>query len=63
MNRIGCAASQLVFLFFCTSSKGECHLECDLVKVAPLVKSPGYSLQNEDPSVYSDGEDFYRVLP
>ena len=71
MHRIGCAAPQLVFLFFLlpvkekviTSEDGEFLIECDLIKVAPLVKSPGYSLQNEDPAVYSDGEDFDSFCP
>ena len=71
MCRVGCAAPQLVFLFFLllvkkkviTSEDGESLIECDLVKVAPLVKSPGYSLQNEDPAVYSDGEDFDNFCP
>ena len=46
-----------------TSEDGESLIERDLVKMAPLVKCPGYSLQNEDPSVYSDGEDFDSFCP
>ena len=46
-----------------TTEDGESLIERDLVKVAPLVKSPGYSLQNEDLSVYSDGEDFDSFCP
>ena len=42
---------------------GDSLIEHNLVKVAPLVKSPGYSLQNEDLSVYSDGEDFDSFCP
>ena len=71
MCHIGCTAQQLVFLFFLlpvkekviTSEDGESIIERDLVKAASLVKSPGYSLQNEDPAVYSDEEDFDGFCP
>ena len=38
-------------------------IEWDLVKVAPLVKSPGYDLLNDDPGAYSDGKDFDGFFP
>ena len=41
-----------------TTEDGESVIEQDLVKVAPLVMSPGYDLLNDDPGAYSDGEDF-----
>ena len=42
---------------------GESVIEWDLVKVAPLVKSPGYDLLNDNLGVYSDGEDFNGFCP
>ena len=46
-----------------TSKDGESIIERDLVKAAPLIKSPGYDLLNDDPGVYSDGEDFDGFCP
>ena len=77
MHHVGCVCATLVvphhnwsfsFVFpvkenVITTEDGESLIERDLVKAAPLVKSPGYSLQNEDPSVYSDGEDFDSFCP
>ena len=45
-----------------TDETGEAHIERDLIETAPLVKSPGYSLQEDDPSIFSDGEDFDRFV-
>ena len=46
-----------------TSEDGESIIEQDLVKAAPLIKSPGYNLLNDDPGAYSDGEDFDGFCP
>ena len=46
-----------------TSEDGESVIEWDLVKAAPLIKSLGYNLLNDDPGVYSDGEDFDGFCP
>ena len=46
-----------------TSEDGESIIEWDLVKSAPLIKSPGYNLLNDDPEVYSDGDDFDGFCP
>ena len=46
-----------------TTEDGESVIEWDLVKVAPLVKSQGYDLLNDDPDVYSDGGDFDGFCP
>ena len=46
-----------------TTEDGESLIEKDLVKVVPLVKSPGYDLLNDDPGAYSDGEDFDGFCP
>ena len=46
-----------------TSKDGESIIEWDLVKAAPLIKSPGYDLLNDDPGVYSDGENFDGFCP
>ena len=40
-----------------TTEDGESVIEWDLVKVALLVKSPGYDVLNDDSSAYSDGEE------
>ena len=77
MLRIGCICATLValhnFSFFplllpvresiITSEDGESIIERDLVKAAPLIKSPGYDLLNDNPGVYSDGEDFDGFCP
>ena len=71
MHRIGCAALWNVILPFyflskeriITTEDGESVIEWDLVKVTPLVKSPGYDLLNDDPDVYSDGGDFDGFCP
>ena len=70
VHHVGCAALWLVFLPFYFQSErrssledGESVIEWDLVKVAPLVKSPGYYLLNDNPGVYSDGEDFNGFCP
>ena len=46
-----------------TTEDGESVIEWDLVKVAPLIKSLGYDLLNDDPGVYSDGGDFDGFCP
>ena len=46
-----------------TTKDGESLIEWDLVKVAPLVKSPGYGLRNDDTGAYSGGEDFDGFCP
>ena len=46
-----------------TTEDGKSVIEWDLVKVAALVKSPGYDLLNDDPCAYSDGEDFDGFCP
>ena len=46
-----------------TSEDGESIIEWDLVKTAPLIKSLGHDLLNDDPGVYSDGEDFDGFCP
>ena len=71
VHHIGCICTALVaphngwsffpFLLpvrekFITSEDGKSIIDQDLVKSAPLIKSPGYNLLNDDPGVYSDGE-------
>ena len=46
-----------------TSEDGESIIERDLVQAAPLIKSPGYDLLNDNPGYYSDGEDFDGFCP
>ena len=74
---IGCLCATLVVLHNClpfslfllvresviTLDDGESIIEWDLVKAAPLIKSPGYDFLNDDPGVYSDGEDFDGFCP
>ena len=71
MHRIGVLHNGWSFFLFLlsvkenviTSEDGESIIEWDLVKAAPLIKSPGYDLLNDDPVVYSDGEDFDGFCP
>ena len=78
LHRVGCICTVLVALhngwsFFplllpvketvVTTEDDESLIERNLVKVAPLVKSPGYDLLNDDPGAYSDGEDFDGFCP
>ena len=46
-----------------TDEAGEAHIERDLVETAPLIKSPGYNLQDDDPGIFSDGDDFDKFVP
>ena len=69
---VGCICTALVGFFplllpvketVVTTKDGESLIEGDLVKVAPLVKLPGYNLLNDDLGAYSDGEDFDGFCP
>ena len=42
---------------------GEAHIKRDLVETAPLIKSPWYNLQDDDPSIFLDGDDFDKFVP
>ena len=46
-----------------TDETGETHIERDLVTTAPLIKSPGFSLQDDDLAIFSDGDDFDKFVP
>ena len=46
-----------------TGETGEAHIERDLIVTAPLIKSPGYRLQDDDPAIFSDGDDFDKFVP
>ena len=46
-----------------TDEAGEAHIERDLIVTAPLIKSPGYRLQDDDPAIFSDGDDFDKLVP
>ena len=46
-----------------TDETGEAHIERDQIVTAPLIKSPGYSLQDDDPAIFSDGDDFDKFVP
>ena len=70
IHRVGCTAlwNVIAFLFpvkerIITTKDGESVIEWDLVKVVPLVKSPGYALLNNDPDVYGDEGDFDGFCP
>ena len=45
-----------------TDETGEAHIERDLIETAPLIKAPGYNLQDDDPDIF-DGDDFNKFVP
>ena len=45
-----------------TDETGEAHIERDLIETAPLIKAPGYNLQDNDPDIFSDGDDFDKFV-
>ena len=71
MCHIGCATLQCVVLSFyfqlrrkvLLQKMGSLSLSGTWEKVAPLIKSPGYDLLNDDPGVHSDGGDFDGFCP
>ena len=46
-----------------TGETEEAHIERDLIVTAPLIKSPGYRLQDDDPAIFSDGDDLDKFVP
>ena len=46
-----------------TDETGEAHIERDLIDTAPLIKALGYTLQDDDPGIFSDGDDFDKFIP
>ena len=45
-----------------TDETGEDHIERDLIETAPLIKAPGYNLQDNEPDIFSDGDDFDKFV-